>query len=132
MINQIIIDNCLNRLADGECDRLEFYYKGKKQTEFRTRRLGLAFLPPITANGTWVIHGNAWDLRTYDYGSQVVPFDEIREKMPIEEAIKYIFLAIHLALITLANWNIERLNEIIEEKEKTKNEQKENHRSPKL
>lgn len=47
--------------------------------------------------------------------------------MPIEKAIEYIFLAIHLALITLANWNIEKLNEIIEEKEKTKNEQKENH-----
>ena len=47
--------------------------------------------------------------------------------MPLEEAIYYLFLATHLALITLANWNIERLDEIIEEEEKTKNEQRENH-----
>ena len=48
-------------------------------------------------------------------------------EMTIEKAIEYWFLAFHMALMTLAYWNIERLDEIIEEKEKTKNEKKENH-----
>lgn len=47
--------------------------------------------------------------------------------MTIEKGIEYLFLAFHMALMALAYWNIERLDEIIEEKEKTKNEKKENH-----
>lgn len=79
MISETIIDNCFKRLADGECDRLDFYYEGEKQAEFHGRVPGVHFLPPSAMYETWTIRGHGWDLRVYTKGHLVVPFDEIRE-----------------------------------------------------
>lgn len=79
MINQTIIDNCFNRLANGECDRLDFYYKGEKKATFHGKIPELAFFPSNEANGRWVLVVRGYEIQIDDDNRCFVPFDEIRE-----------------------------------------------------